>query len=307
MKPLPPLPSLSDIVRMYGLSARQQLSQNFLLDMNLVRRVARACGPLQGKTVLEVGAGPGTLTRALLEAGAHVVALEKDFRFEPALRMLQEAVGEDRMTVVMDDALTVDEGKLLADSGAKPSQDWSSDECNVHLVGNLPFAVSTELLIKWLHQMPSRSGPFEFGRVPLTLLFQKEIADRICASPSSGEYGRLSVMSQHCATTIRRFDIRGKAFVPPPKVDAGLVTLIPLVQPQVSVNLNSLEYVLRQVFGQRRKMLRNAVSTLEMGEDILERSALDETRRPDQLNITQWAKLANAYDANQDETHSDKI
>lgn len=194
--------------------------------------------------------------------------MEKDKRFLPALELLQKAVGVDKMSIALADALHMDEAQLLTKAGAQ-SRPWEGSEiAPVHIVGNLPFAVSTELLLKWIRQIPQRSGAFQFGRVPLTLLFQKEVANRIVASPGSSDhaYGRLSVMSQHCATAVKRFDINRKVFVPIPEVDATLVSLIPTVKPRVQVNLASLEYVLRQLFGQRRKTLRNSVSTLEFGE-----------------------------------------
>ncbi len=183
---LPPLPTISEIVRLYGLSAHQQLSQNFILDLNLCGRIVRACGDVAGTTVVEVGAGPGNLTRAALLAGArHVVAIEKDPRFLPALEMLREAAGPERVTVVLADALEVDEASLLRVAGAE-SLPWEDEgPSKVHLVGNLPFSISTELLIKWVHQMPARTGPFEFGRVPMTLLFQKEVALRLGAAVGS--------------------------------------------------------------------------------------------------------------------------
>lgn len=305
---LPPMPTISEIVKLYGLSARQQLSQNFILDLNVCHRIVRSCGPLTGRTVLEVGAGPGNLTRSVLMAGArHVVAIEKDGRFLPALELLRQAAGPERMSIVHGDALLLDEGELLraAEAEAVP---WSSaEDAQVHVVGNLPFSVSTELLLKWVHQMPGRRGPFEFGRVPMTLLFQKEVAYRLFASVGSKEYSRLSVMTQHCARVKHCFDISGSAFVPRPDVDTGVVTVTPLAEPLVEVRLATMEYVLRQVFGQRRKMLRNAVSTLQLDEalsegneafaaEVLKASGLDETKRPEQLSVQDWAALSNTYD-----------
>lgn len=197
-----------------------------------------------------------------------MVAVEKDERFLPALQLLQRAVGEDRMSIELTDALQMDEAKILAKVGAVARSWEDPDVAPIHIVGNLPFAVSAELLLKWIRQIPARTGAFKFGRVPLTLLFQKEVADRIIASPGSKghAYGRLSVMSQHCASVSRRFDVSRKVFVPSPDVDATVVSLVPSVVPRVNVKLSSLEYVLRQMFGQRRKTLRNSVSTLEFGE-----------------------------------------
>lgn len=255
LQALPPLPTISEIVKLYGLSAHQQLSQNFILDLNLCARIVRACGEVAGATVIEVGAGPGNLTRAALLAGArHVIAIEKDPRFLPALELLREAAGPERLTVVLADALEADEAALLAAAGAAGTPWEDTTPPRVRIVGNLPFSISTELLLKWLHQIPGRTGPFAFGRVPMTLLFQKEVALRLVAAVGSKEYGRLSVMSQHCTRVRRCFDISGAAFVPIPDVDSAVVNLTPLRRPHVSVKLPSLEYVLRQVFGQRRKV-----------------------------------------------------
>ena len=294
---LPPLPSIGDIVKLYGLSAKQQLSQNFILDMNLCKRIAKTCGNLQNSTVIEVGSGPGNLTRALFIGGAkHVICVEKDERFLPALELLREAVGKDKMSIVLGDAMDVDEGKLLKEQEVEP-WDWDSEEsCPIHIVGNLPFSVSTALLLKWIKQMPKREGAFSFGRCPLTLLFQKEVAYRLFATPGCREFSRLSVMSQNCAQVIKKFDIKGKAFVPPPNVDSGVVTLIPRVKPLTDVSVDSLEYVLMKAFGQKRKMLRNAIQMLEFGNEILAEANIDEEKRCEQITIKEWGMLTRLYE-----------
>jgi dimethyladenosine transferase 1 len=294
---LPRLPSISEIIRMYGLTAYQQLSQNFILDMNLCAKIVRVGGPVAGSTVVEVGAGPGNLTRAALLAGArHVVAIEKDKRFLPALEMLREAAGPERMTIVLGDALEVDETKLLRDAGAEHVAWELETPAKVHLVGNLPFSVSIMLMLKWLRQIPRREGPFEYGRAPLTLMFQKEVAKRMTAKVGSRDYTRLSVMTQYCAHAQLSFFIPGEAFVPMPEVDTGVVTVRPRKSPVAPANQATLEHVLHQVFQQRRKVISNAVQTLKMGDEVFAASKLEGLKRPEQLTIEEWCTLSNAYD-----------
>jgi dimethyladenosine transferase 1 len=209
-----------------------------------------------------------------------VIALEKDERFVPALKMLQEAAGgAEKMSVVLGDALLVDEAQLLRQAQARTGE--------VHVVGNLPFAVSTELLLKWVRQVPRGSGLSEFGPVPMTLLFQKEVGERLCAQPGQKEFGRLSVMTQHVCAVRRGFEIRGSAFVPKPDVDSLVITVTPKTRFE-PVRQETLELVLRQVCGQRRKMMRNA--TLSLTPDaaqLLAASELDDTMRPEQLTVAQ--------------------
>jgi dimethyladenosine transferase 1 len=211
-------------------------------------------GDVTGAVVLEVGAGPGNLTRALLSNGCkHVIAIEKDTRFVPALQLLQHAVGVERMSIVVCDALDMDEEKLLRDAGA-PVTPWTSTApvTNVQVVGNLPFAVSTELLLKWLRHIPNREGAFRFGRIPMTLLFQLEVAQRLYAPVASPSYGRLSVMSQYCAHVHKRFNISRAAFVPRPDVDTAVVTIVPRIDPQVCVYVCDVYYIFVRLLMIRR-------------------------------------------------------
>ena len=328
---LPPLPTIKEIIQLYNLKARQELSQNFILDLNLTTRIAKVAGDLRESTVIEVGAGPGSLTRSLLSLGAkRVIAVEKDARFLPALEVLKEA-SQGRLTIVHADMLEVDERQLLRDIAAEP---WESEVERVKIVGNLPFNVATEMLLKWLRQVPERSGSFVCGRTSLTLLFQREVALRLVAAPGSKEYGRLSVMSQQRCDVQKRFDIVGKAFAPPPDVTASVVKLKPLVKAKYEVESEPLEYVLRQVFGMRRKHLRNSVRTLcepkkplkedkrkerddydsedehllppiehvpskqEQQEEVLrlvEMAGLKENVQPDHLSVVEWCRLASCF------------
>lgn len=194
---LPPLPTTSELIRLFGLTAKQQLSQNFLLDLNITGtyespsvlvpdhllthhgpfqdKIARSSGSLRDSTVLEVGPGPGSLTRSILNAGAkRLIVVEKDRRFMPALETIKGAVQQDRMTIYENDILKVDEKQLLEAAGAQKVA-WA-EEPLVKIVGNLPFGIATELTLKWIHQVQKREGPFAFGRVPMVLLFQKEVA-----------------------------------------------------------------------------------------------------------------------------------
>jgi dimethyladenosine transferase 1 len=296
MMRLPPLPTTAELIKLYGLSAKQELSQNFLLDLNVTDKIARASGSLKGKAVLEVGPGPGPLSRSILRMNPKVLSVvEKDRRFIPALETIQAAVAPGVVRIHRGDILKVSEAEILQSAGAEKC-DWESPTNSNLIVGNLPFGVATELLIKWIHCIPTRSGPFHFGRVPMLLMFQKEVAMRITARPKTKEYGRLSVMVQNSCDARCLFDIDGAAFVPPPKVKATVVLIEPRIKPHSEVHLDSLEYVCRQVFGQRRKMLANSIHTISPeAHELLEMAKLDERKRPEDLTISEWCALANAY------------
>ena len=271
------LPPLRDVIARHGLSADRRLGQNFLLDLNLTAKIARAAGPLEGITVLEVGPGPGGLTRALLDAGAaHVIAIERDRRCMAALGELA-AHYPGRLQVVEGDALAVDEAALLQGRRA-------------HLVANLPYNIATALLMKWL------AGPARFERY--VLMFQKEVAERLAAEPRSKAYGRLSVAVQWRCSVRRLFDIPARAFTPPPKVTSSLVELIPRAAPLAPADPDVLERVTAAAFGQRRKMLRASLKSL--GSDPEPRLALagiQPTARAEELNVEAFCALARAYAA----------
>lgn len=213
------LPSVSELIRLYKLTAKKQMSQNFLLEANLADKFARSAGPLENSHVIEVGAGPGTLTRAILNAGAKkVTAIEKDHRFLPALQLLADAAGP-RMQILHADALEVNYTELFD----KELHDTSS----IKIIGNLPFNVATPLYIKYLKLIADDRATFKYP-ISLTLAFQKEVAERIVALPNSAARSRLSVLTQSLCTASLSFVIPGKMFVPPPKVDAAVVSVAPL-------------------------------------------------------------------------------
>lgn len=271
----PPLPPLRDVIRRYGLAARKTLGQNFLLDLNLTRRIARSATPLAACNVLEIGPGPGGLTRALLVEGAHrVVAVERDERCLPALAELA-AVFPGRLDIVPGDALAIDPASLVP----APRK----------IVANLPYNVATPLLISWL----PRIADF----VDFTLMFQKEVAARLVATPGSRDYGRLSVLTQWLATVERLFDIAPKAFVPPPKVTSTVVRLTPRPAPQASCDQAVLERVTAAAFGQRRKMLRQSLKSLGDAAALLRAANVEPTARAETLTVVEFCALARALTA----------
>ena len=275
----PELPPLREAIARHGLSARKGLGQSFLLDLNLTRRIARAAGPLAGHTVFEVGPGPGGLTRALLAEGAErIVAVERDARLAPLLEELAASY-PGRLKPVIADALEVDEPALLGPGAVK-------------IVANLPYNVGTALFVKW---MTSAWPPWWSS---LTLMFQREVAERLVARPGSKAYGRLSVLAQWRAEARLLFNIPAAAFTPPPKVASTLVQIIP-AEPQLGgVNARALERVVEAAFGQRRKMLRAALKRLTAEpERLLVAAGLDPTDRAEQVDIAGFCRLARAWEA----------
>lgn len=269
------LPPLREVIAAHGLSAKKSLGQNFLFDLNLTRRIARAAGPLEGTTVYEVGPGPGGLTRALLaEGAAKVIAVERDERCVPALEEIAEAY-PGRLEIVRGDALTLDERTLFKDEP-------------VRVAANLPYNVGTALLVKWL--TANESPPFWQS---LTLMFQREVAERIVAKPDGEHYGRLSVLAQWRATTKILFDVSRSAFVPPPSITSSIVRLEPLAEPVAPCELRDLEKVTQAAFGQRRKMLRQSLKSL-LGEDAIRKAGIDPTARAETLSVADFAALARA-------------
>jgi 16S rRNA (adenine1518-N6/adenine1519-N6)-dimethyltransferase len=278
------LSPLREVIAAYGLSARKGLGQNFILDFNLTRRIAREASPFSNGAVYEVGPGPGGLTRALLLEGAErVLAVERDVRCIPALEQIQRAL-PDKLELVNANALEANEVELLTSHGI---------ETPVPAVANLPFNVGTALLVKWL---TVADWPPWWSK--LTLMFQAEVAARICAKPGEDSYGRLSVLSQWRSTPKLMFEVSHRAFVPPPKVDAAVVNITPLPKPKFPAELEDLEAVTAAAFGQRRKMLRRSLKTLSPDVDeMLKHSGIDGRARAEELDIEQFCSLARAVRA----------
>ena len=269
------LPPLREVVERHGLAPKKALGQNFLFDLNLTARIARAGGSLAGATVVEVGPGPGGLTRALLAQGAgRVVAIERDERALPALAEIA-AHYPGRLDVIGADALALDLHDLL---GHAPDG---------RVVSNLPYNVGTQLLVNWL-TAPAWSPPWR----SLVLMFQREVAQRIVATPGSDHYGRLGVLAGWRTEARIAFDVAPTAFVPPPKVTSTVVVLEPRAEP-MACDVRRLAHVTQLAFGQRRKMLRQSLKPLG-GAGMLERLGIDPTRRAETLDIEEFVAIANA-------------
>ena len=268
------LPVLREVIATHGLSAQKALGQNFLFDLNLTRRIARAALPLKGFTIVEIGPGPGGLTRALLAEGAErVIAIERDRRALPALADIA-AHYPGKLEVIDGDALAIDFVALIKG----PAK----------IVANLPYNVATPLLIGWLSQ---EKWPPWFSS--LTLMFQKEVAARIVAASGSDAYGRLSIISQWRCETKKLFDVNRSAFTPPPKITSSIVQLVPRGSCEPPCALSKLERITAAGFGQRRKMLRQSLKAVfERPEDVLLRLGLDPTARAEELRVSDFARLA---------------
>jgi 16S rRNA (adenine1518-N6/adenine1519-N6)-dimethyltransferase len=277
MNAIDDLPPLRDVIKRHDLSARKSLGQNFLLDLNLLTRIARAAGPLDGATVIEIGPGPGGLTRALLALGAgRVIAIERDQRALGALEEISKHY-PGRLQIICADAMHFDPQPQLGGERAK-------------IVANLPYNIATALLIDWLSVEP---WPPWYDS--LVLMFQREVAERIAASPSSKSYGRLAVLAGWRTEAKILFDVSAAAFVPPPKVTSSIVRLVPRPAP-LPCDRRTLERVTEAAFGQRRKMLRQSLRTL--GTDprpLLAAAGIAETARAEDIPVAGFVALARAF------------
>jgi 16S rRNA (adenine1518-N6/adenine1519-N6)-dimethyltransferase len=263
----PAPPALRDVISAFNLRADKSLGQHFLLEPGLLARIAGAAGDLTGLNVVEIGPGPGGLTRALLLAGAtHVTAIEFDPRAVAAITSL--AAHTDRLSIIEGDALKVDIPSLVPAPRA--------------IVANLPYNIGTLLLIRWLHEAASYES--------MTLMFQLEVAERICAVPGSGAYGRVSVLSQWLCEVSMQMHIPAGAFAPPPKVDSALVRLVPRAVQPSAAELRAMERLTAAAFGQRRKMLRGALKGLG-GVELLEAAGIDPARRAETLSVAEFEGL----------------
>jgi 16S rRNA (adenine1518-N6/adenine1519-N6)-dimethyltransferase len=278
MNAIDDLPPLREVIRRHDLAARKSLGQNFLFDLNLTARIARAAGPLQGVTVVEVGPGPGGLTRALLAGGAHrVVAIERDRRCVAALGDIAARYPE-RLTIVEGDALRVDPRPYLSAAPAR-------------IVANLPYNVATQLLVDWL-----TVEPWPPWYDSMTLMFQREVAERIVAPPGSKTYGRLSVLAGWRTRARILFGVAPAAFVPPPKVTSSLVRLEPKIP--LACASRALQRVTEAAFGQRRKMLRQSLKSLGADPtELLAAAGIDPTTRAEDVPVEGFVALARAFEA----------
>jgi 16S rRNA (adenine1518-N6/adenine1519-N6)-dimethyltransferase len=283
MNQIDDLPPLREVIRRHGLAARRSLGQNFLLDLNLTARIARAAGPLEGVTVIEVGPGPGGLTRALLALGAkRVIAVERDERCVAALHELAERFG-DRLTVIAGDAMAVDFSPHV-NSGS------------VRIVANLPYNIATALLVGWL-----TIEPWPPWYEMLVLTFQREVAQRIVATPATKSYGRLSVLAGWRTTARMLFDIAPRAFVPAPQVTSSVIRLVPRAQP-LPCERRILERVVEAAFGQRRKMLRQSLKSLGIDPlPMLAAAEIDPTARAEDVPVEGFVAMARALAAARDD------
>ena len=274
--PIASLPPLRDAIKELALSARKSLGQNFLLDLNITRRIARAAGPLENAAVLEIGPGPGGLTRALLLEGAgRVVAIERDERFRPILSQI-ESHGQGRFSALYQDALATDYQAVAAGTGV------------TRVVANLPYNIATPLIVHWL-----TAGPWLPWYAKIVVMLQKEVAERLVAAPGDEDYGRLAVLAQFRARPRILFTLPPSVFVPPPKVASALVEIVPRAQAPDAVPVSFLERVTAAAFGQRRKMLRSSLASL--GADtaaLLEAAGIDPAQRAERLTVADFVSLA---------------
>ncbi len=274
MTALDQLPPLRDVLADHGLLAKKSFGQHFLLDLNITRKIARLAEVGSGDHVIEVGPGPGGLTRALLETGAKVTAIEKDPRFIPLLEELALAA-DGALTLRLEDALEADETAIAAGAPA-------------HVVSNLPYNVGTPLLIKWL------TGPFT--PAAMTLMFQREVAERVTAAPGDDAYGRLAVIVAATAQARLVMDVPARAFTPPPKVQSAVVRLVPHPQRLEAARLDALQKITAAAFGQRRKMLRSSLKTLG-GEALCEKAGVPPEARAETIDLAGFLALADAWRA----------
>ncbi|XP_005390606.2 PREDICTED: dimethyladenosine transferase 1, mitochondrial isoform X1 [Chinchilla lanigera] len=327
---LPPLPTIREIIKLFRLQAVKQLSQNFLLDLRLTDKIVRKAGNLTNAYVYEVGPGPGGITRSILNANvAELLVVEKDTRFIPGLQESWTVLRVDtkvevfsnlctllwslpsdfcdalyssspgKLKIVHGDVLTFKVEKSFPGSLKRP---WEDDPPNVHIIGNLPFSVSTPLIIKWLENISNRNGPFVYGRTQMTLTFQKEVAERLVATTGSKQRSRLSIMAQYLCSVKHIFTIPGQAFIPKPEVDVGVVHFVPLVQPKIEQPFKLVEKVVQNAFQFRRKYCHRGLSMLfpeaqrlESTGKLLRLADIDPTLRPTQLSILHFRSLCDVY------------
>ncbi|XP_012284906.1 dimethyladenosine transferase 1, mitochondrial [Orussus abietinus] len=299
---IPPLPSVRDLVKLYRIRAIKQLSQNFLMDNRLCDKIVKVAGKLNNAQVLEVGPGPGGLTRCIIKRQPkRLVVVEKDERFMPTLEMLADTFSTigGKMDIKLDDIRSINMANVFSED---EKRQWDDICPKMYIIGNLPFNISTPLIIKWLKDISERNGAWSMGRARLTLTFQKEVAERLVAEPCEDQRCRLSMMAQAWTKPHLEFVIPGRAFVPKPDVDVGVVTFTPLVHPLTAHNFQLFEKVVRHIFSFRQKYCIKSIGTLFPPDNremlaalMFKLSDLDPTTRPFQLSIKDMDKLCTAY------------
>lgn len=298
---LPPLPTIRDIIKLYQLRAIKQLSQNFLMEQRLTDKIVAAAGNIEGHHVLEVGPGPGGITRSIIKQRPKQLAVvEKDGRFLPTLELLSKATADfTKMDIYQGDILKYPIQTAFPDF---PIHDWEDKLAPLHLIGNLPFSISTILLINWIRDISLRQGAWSLGRASMTLTFQQEVGERIVANISDRQRCRLSIMSQIWTRPTLKFTIPGKAFVPKPDVDVAVVTLVPNKVPRTDLPFDLVEKVCRYIFSMRQKYCRRGVSNLypedlrnELTERTFKIAEVDPMARSFQLSVDECLRIAAAY------------
>lgn len=298
---LPPLPSIKDVIRLYKLRALKELSQNFLMEPRLIDKIVRAAGNIENHTVCEIGPGPGGITRSIIhQAPRKVILIEKDPRFLPSLELLADACrNKVDVDIITGDILKTDIGNYMPSDSKR---DWNDSPPPINLIGNLPFSVSTILIIRWLEMISRQEGPWAFGRTRMTLTFQKEVAERMVAPILNKQRCRLSVMCQNWCNVKYKFDIPGGAFLPKPDVDVGVVTLTPMKQSIIKLPFKLVEKVVRQIFSMRGKYSIRGAETLfpenvrnVMALKMYSMADIDPVTRPYQIAISEFGRLCTAY------------
>lgn len=294
-----PLPTIKDLMQMYKVRAKRKLSQNFLLNETLNRKIVKSAGRIKRAEVCEVGPGPGNITRAIIHKGAErVILIEKDPQFLPTLQMLKDACPVP-LEIIEGDILRYNFDKTFSESKRKA---WDDKYPDIHIIGNLPFNVATPLIIRWLRDISEKQNAWTYGRVRLTLTFQKEVAERMVAPVMTAQRCRLSVMCQNWCLVDYKFTIPGTAFLPKPKVDVGVVHFKPHIEPIIPLPFATVEKVVGAMFTGRQKFLNNSLKYLfpesyhHLTERMLEESEINKQTRALQLSVEEIGRLCFAYD-----------
>lgn len=295
---LPPLPSPRELLKLYKIQARKQLSQNFLLDSRINNKIVTRTGKIKDCYVCEVGPGPGNITRAIIQNGAkHVIVIEKDRRFLPSLELLADASG-GRMKIILGDVMDLSLENILP---RELAHTWPVHPPPLYIIGNLPFNISTPLIIKYMRHCSEHTGPFVHGRTRLTLTFQKEVANRMIAFPNTAERSRLSIVCQYLCHVELMFNIPGRAFFPKPEVDVSVVKFTPRIRPLINQPFKLVEKVASTIFHHRQKYSSYGLKLLypndrlDMYEEIVKRTNINPKRRSFELEIEDFRDLCDVY------------